>query len=526
MRDTKRADMNRSEKFIVWCDKAMAFSIYALVYFLPISIALSEIFTALALIFYLFKRSAWFCAHVRGRAKVKTPLVFMDNDFIFFLKSFKPVENYLNKPILILLFFSLISVFASRHPMLSIEGFLGKVLQSAFLYLNFVECINSKKRLRKFLIVFLVSATLISINGLYQHFTGKDFIYGHLVSNGRISSSFRAHNDFAAYLIVVVPIFLSLSVFHTVNSIKRLSGDYSGKYISPQFFSGKWRVFIFVVFVLSLVCLGLTFSRGAWIAFAFIMLIFSVQKKRYIIVNGLILILFFSFFYPQLKETRQVSFIADSVSKKDDVEPLREVRLEDRSTQNNVEEKTKTAIQTLDLKDETREAAILKPVKEEFHIMKVFKEKLELFSLFGGSGRSGYWREAVHMIKDYPVFGVGLNTYSVVGRGYKITWGGYPHNCYLQMAVETGILGLLSFLWLLGVLFYKSFRNLRFMKDQSLAILLLGSLIGLGGFLVHSFFDTNFYSVQLGSFMWLVMGLIVAIQKIDKSSEGTEGNHN
>ena len=478
--------MNRSEKFIVWCDKAMAFSIYALIYFLPISIALSEIFTALALVSYLFKRLAWFCTHVRGRAKEKTSLAFMDNDFIFFLRSFKPVENCLNWPILILLSFSLISVFVSRHPMLSIEGFLGKVLQSAFLYFNFIECINSKKRLRKFLIVFLVSATLISINGLYQHFTGKDFIYGHLVSNGRISSSFRAHNDFAAYLIVVVPIFLSLSVFNTVNGIKRLSGDYSGKYISPQFFSGKWRVSIFIVFVLSLICLGLTFSRGAWIAFAFIMLIFSMQKKRHIVISGLILILFFSFFYPQLKETRRVGLIKDSVSEKVDIEQAPDVN------------------------------------GGKIVIFEKFKEMLGIIGAFDGSGRSRYWMEAINMIRDYPVFGVGLNTYSVVGRGYKITWGGYPHNCYLQMAVETGILGLLSFLWLLGVLFYKSFRDLRFMKDQSLAILLLGSLIGLGGFLVHSFFDTNFYSVQLGSLMWLMMGLIVAVQKIDRSAAISE----
>lgn len=471
--------MNRAEKFIDWCDKAMAFSIYALIYFLPISIALSEIFTALALIFYLFKRLAWFCTHVRGRAKEKASLAFMDNNFIFFFRSFKPVENCLNWPILILLSFSLISVFVSRHPMLSIEGFLGKVLQSTFLYFNFIECINSKKRLRKFLIVFLVSATLISINGLYQHFTGKDFIYGHLVSNGRISSSFRAHNDFAAYLIVVVPILLSLSVFNAVNGVKRLSGDYSGKYISSQFLSGKWRVSIFVVFVLSLICLGLTFSRGAWIAFAFVMAIFSTQKKRYIIINGLILVLFFSFFYPQLKETRRVGLMVDSVLVKDDIEQAPD-------------------------------------------ILEKYREMVRIIGVFDGSGRSRYWMEAIHMIRDYPVFGIGLNTYSVVGRGYKINWGGYPHNCYLQMAVETGIVGLLSFLWLLGVIFYKSFRNLRFMKDRSLAILLLGSLIGLGGFLVHSFFDTNFYSVQLGSFMWLVMGLIVAVQKIDKSAPVSE----
>ena len=494
--------MSRSKEFILWCDKAMAFSFYALIYFLPISIALSEMFTGLALFFYLLKRLTSFCVVVGEKAKEKSILSFLCN-FILFFRSFKPVDNYLNKPILILLSFSLISVFVSRHPMLSIEGFLGKVLQSVFLYFNFIECINSKKRLKKFLVVFLISATLISINGLYQYFMGKDFIHGHLVPGGRISSSFRAHNDFAAYLIVVVPIFLSLSLLSTINGIQQFSVAYMKKDIFSPFLSGKpGKALIFVVFILSFVCFGLTFSRGAWIAFAFTMFFFSVHKKRYIIVNGLILILFFSLFYPRLQETRQVSLIVDSVSEKNDT------------------------LQAPDVNAETQGMAVSNSVQKKTGILETYKEMLKFGWVLGGSGRSGYWREAIHIIKDYPFFGVGLNTYSVVGRGYKITWGGYPHNCYLQMAAETGILGLLSFLWLSSVLFYRSFRNLAAMQDPFLAAFLFGSLIGLGGFLVHSFFDTNFYSVQLGSFMWLIMGLIVAIQKIDKASEKTEGTHN
>ena len=52
------------------------------------------------------------------------------------------------------------------------------------------------------------------------------------------------------------------------------------------------------------------------------------------------------------------------------------------------------------------------------------------------------------------------------------------------------------------------------MKDDVLSSILLGSLAGLIGFWVHSFFDTNFYSVQLGNFMWVMMGVVMASQKI------------
>ena len=101
-----------------------------------------------------------------------------------------------------------------------------------------------------------------------------------------------------------------------------------------------------------------------------------------------------------------------------------------------------------------------------------------------------------------------------MGIEYKIGWGGYPHNCYLQMIAEIGILGLGSFLIMLGLLFRRSLQAYRNMENQFLKMVLLGALAGLTGFLIHSFFDTVLYSVQLSSLMWIYMGVIVAIPKI------------
>jgi putative inorganic carbon (HCO3(-)) transporter len=130
------------------------------------------------------------------------------------------------------------------------------------------------------------------------------------------------------------------------------------------------------------------------------------------------------------------------------------------------------------------------------------------------NNRLGYWSRSIHVIRDYPVLGTGVNTYSTVQWRYENEWGwgGYPHNSYLQMTAETGVVGLLSFLWLLFSLYKNSFRNLKKMQRPELRFLLISFLTGLSGLLIHSFFDTTLYSVQLSSFMWLLMGLIVALQ--------------
>lgn len=476
--------MRKHEKFIIWCDKAMAFSFYALVYFLPISIALSEIFTTLALIFYLMKRGVIFYGDMKQRLtqEVKPPLWEMGFEF---LKAFKPIHNILNWPITLFLALNIISVILSQHQKVSIEGFLGKSLQSAFLFFTFIECINSKKRLKIFMTSFFISILLICTNGFYQHFLGKGFIHGHLVFDGRISSSFRTHNDFAGYLVAIVPMLFSLSVLAALNNRKKKYSQNVNGSVLASFLVRKFEIATFFLFLASFICFGFTFSRGAWIAFALTLLFMGFSGKKNLPACVLISCLFFGFFYPQLHQQRSVGLLLDPVDTRKEA-----------AIENFIDKKEH---------DDTVNG------RQSFMLIQWKK----ILVRFTGSGRMRYWEEALNMIRERPVFGVGLNTYSIVGRGYKINWGGYPHNCYLQMAVEIGIVGLLSFLWIVLTIFRKSLKVLNTMRDHFLRFLLLGVLAGYGGFLVHSFFDTNFYSVQLASLMWLLMGLIIAIPKIE-----------
>src|SRR3989344_4288730 len=174
-------DMGMGQKFIDWCDKTMAFSFYALIYFLPISIALTEIFSTLALLSWFLKRGVFFYVELtRGSAKERRR-TFPDTALLF-LKSFKPAGSCLTVPVALFLFFNFISMLLSKHHMISAEGFFGKTLQHAFIYFNFIECINSRRRLKIFLRVFFFSATLVSTSGIYQYFIGQAIFF--FIRNG------------------------------------------------------------------------------------------------------------------------------------------------------------------------------------------------------------------------------------------------------------------------------------------------------------------------------------------------------
>ena len=438
-----------------WCDRAMAFSFFALIYFLPISIALAEIFTAAALFFYLLKRGGMFYGESKKSLpeRTKTPLWKKGYEL---LKAFKPIKNCLNWPIAVLLLYHFASIFLSQHPRVSFEGFMGKSLQSAFLYFNFIECINSKKRLKIFLTTLGISCLLICTNGFSQYFVGRGFIHGHIFE-GRIASSLRQANDFAAYLVVVIPILLGLFV---VGIFKQKQVDAQPPPDSFRTHFCKLKILIFIIFILATICLGLTYSRGAWIGFVLSFAIFGMTNRKVLLSSVLVIITFLLIFFPGMMKKRS---------------PVNSI---DQSRWEN-----------------SREGYI-----------RFFQ---------WDNNRLGYWKRASSIIKDYPTFGSGLNTYSLVSQRYTAGWGGYPHNSYIQLVSETGIIGISIFLWMLIVLFRCSLRAMKKIEVQSQKILLLGCSAGLLGFLIHSFFDTSFYSVQLGSLLWVTIGLVVAIQKIE-----------
>src|SRR3989338_775428 len=131
--------------------------------------------------------------------------------------------------------------------------------------------------------------------------------------------------------------------------------------------------------------------------------------------------------------------------------------------------------------------------------------------------RVNIWRDSIPMIKDNPLFGHGINTYMPLFEAYRTDIGGanptYAHNCYIQLAVETGIVGLCAFLWIIVELFRKSIICLDryWANNYNLTILVMGLLSGIFAFLVHSFFDTHFYSLQLSVYLWFMIGLNVVI---------------
>ncbi|MDD5226218.1 MAG: O-antigen ligase family protein [Candidatus Omnitrophica bacterium] len=123
------------------------------------------------------------------------------------------------------------------------------------------------------------------------------------------------------------------------------------------------------------------------------------------------------------------------------------------------------------------------------------------------SGRFEYWEIGLQLVKENPFLGKGLGTFmDYCGQRVHSMHADYAHNCYLQIWAESGIFSLLAFLLFVGTLFRKGIQTFRRNQDP----FLLGLLGGIFALLIHSFFDTQLYSVAQAFLFWSMLGILAA----------------
>jgi len=156
-----------------------------------------------------------------------------------------------------------------------------------------------------------------------------------------------------------------------------------------------------------------------------------------------------------------------------------------------------------------------------FPLAKSFKNSFNYKKASSGSVRDRLhlWKSTLSMIKERPLLGWGLNNYSRIHprfAGDGDSW--YPHNCYLHIASEVGILGLLAFLWILGAAFVAFLTSIKAQADPKQRLILYGFLGSFLAMVFNAFADTNLFSLKLVSLFWLMTGLGLSYMKLYKKT--------
>ncbi len=116
------------------------------------------------------------------------------------------------------------------------------------------------------------------------------------------------------------------------------------------------------------------------------------------------------------------------------------------------------------------------------------------------------WEDAVELVEMNPWLGSGFFTYAYMGRMRHLR---DTHNYYLKTLVETGIVGLMLFLWLLGRLFRSGFTLYRSTQDDFLRSLGLGFAALMVAAFVANLFGDRWAYLEVNGFLWVLLGLVM-----------------
>jgi len=132
-----------------------------------------------------------------------------------------------------------------------------------------------------------------------------------------------------------------------------------------------------------------------------------------------------------------------------------------------------------------------------------FQEFLD-FSYPSLESRLIIWQSSWGIIKDHSLIGIGPGMFQEYYLDEQVNFEPYPewavpqpHNIFLAFWLQTGLIGLIGFIWLIIIIFLNY-------KPKILSFILLYAIIYI---LIHGLVDTTYWKNDLSVIFWVIIAL-------------------
>ena len=135
--------------------------------------------------------------------------------------------------------------------------------------------------------------------------------------------------------------------------------------------------------------------------------------------------------------------------------------------------------------------------------------------------RINLWQVGWEIFKDYPLTGCGFRCVDLIYNQYpdplyekthdlrrSVKYLRGMHNSFMQLAVDTGILGLTAWLGIWVCFFRLLYHRAKAIKkDPQERWAIYGSAAAVLAFLAGGFFESNFYDSEVAMVLYFIMAL-------------------
>lgn len=307
-------------------------------------------------------------------------------------------------------------------------------------YFLVVNLMRTQKWLNRCFVALMSSATLVSFIGVLQYFFGtlnvswldRDYFPD---IKGRVTALFENSNVLAAYLVMIFPLILCSLLRST----------------------GKNKILAFISSVSVFLCIIFTWSRGAWLALIFSVLLYFLMysKKTVRFLCGAIFVIPFAAFLLPDNIVRRFMSIGDMAD-------------------SSISYRVYTWKGTL--------SAIFE-------------------NLFGGVG---YGTETYREV--YP-------TYSYAG----MEAAEHSHSLYLQLWFSLGIVGLIVFCVLMLLFAQQTLENIKITSDIQNKVQTTAVFCSVFAALIMGAFDYIWYNYRVFFVFWIMIALASVYARVDRA---------
>lgn len=354
---------------------------------------------------------------------------------------------------------------ATRTELLKVLSYLG-------IFLLIINYVDSKRKLMRISTIIVFSGIIVALLGIVQKVAGAPKIYWFWEPLFKKDASFFGPfvnpNHFAGYMEMVIPLSIGLFIVKWGHLSKdKLRG--TREFLITIGNEEGCKLILFSFFIVLMVgALFLSSSRGGIISFlgSMVYLLFMIIKRE---------------------KGRQNIFIIIGLM---------------------------VSVFSLLI------WMGIRPLIEEFSSIQDLSKDYDIQYRFQN------WKDAVKLSRDFPLFGVGLETFSRIFPKYKTIelqyYYLYLENDYLQLLCALGIFGFGIFLWFILSFFRhigSGYSKYRVEGISSVRyIFLYGCLTGLIAIMIHSFWDFNMHIPSNALLLSMLMGLAISGVRIDPNS--------
>ncbi len=121
------------------------------------------------------------------------------------------------------------------------------------------------------------------------------------------------------------------------------------------------------------------------------------------------------------------------------------------------------------------------------------------------------WRFCWDLIRERPLFGWGLRNFTPLYEAKMNYWFGHPHNFFLMLSAETGII---TALLLIAVVASVMIRAVRFFLDWSgkdFQLIFFSYLLAFTCYIIFNLTDVTIFDLRVNTLAWILLAAISGV---------------